>query len=388
MSILDGYTISYAQNREDLLASAFFPDIEKGFYVDVGANHPIRHSVTKILYSKGWRGINVEPNPAMFELIECDRKEDINLNIGISNKGGELNLRLYHSSDGLAGLSTFSPFTKESYTSNTSEETKNYSDIKVKVKTLYDIFIENNIKEIHFMKVDVEGFEYEVLEGNDWNKFRPQLICIEANHLVKDWHKYLESKKYKVVFNDGLNDYLLSEESMFRLEFFDYAKTILLDKQVINSDLAEILQEKEQKLEYFESEYQKTVSDLSRLESEYSVVVNQRNELVQISSSPTKMLRIMLVKVNRRIKYYIDKLQKPRHKHRAPLLKIKSVSRVKSPDLISAAHDYDLQNLKQPNPYLSPRRYLFVILSTGYFLLRKLLKITYRSLRRIKGAES
>ena len=40
-----------------------------GVYVDVGANDAINGSVTKALYLKGWRGINIEPMIDKFESL-------------------------------------------------------------------------------------------------------------------------------------------------------------------------------------------------------------------------------------------------------------------------------------------------------------------------------
>ena len=97
--------ITYSQNREDLLLSGFFDLTKHGFYVDVGANHPIHDSVTKYFYDRGWRGINIEPNPNIYALLVEDRPRDINLQIGVSNVKGSLKLREYPAGD---GLSTFS----------------------------------------------------------------------------------------------------------------------------------------------------------------------------------------------------------------------------------------------------------------------------------------
>ena len=34
--------------------------IPSGFYIDVGACHPVVHSVTKLFYERGWNGINID----------------------------------------------------------------------------------------------------------------------------------------------------------------------------------------------------------------------------------------------------------------------------------------------------------------------------------------
>src|SRR5262249_26863323 len=95
--------VSYAQNCEDVMLHRALRTVQHGFYVDVGANDPVCHSVTKAFYERGWRGINIEPVPSWFEKIEADRAEDINLQIAITDTdGGEADF--YEVAD--TGLST------------------------------------------------------------------------------------------------------------------------------------------------------------------------------------------------------------------------------------------------------------------------------------------
>src|SRR5690349_21423386 len=98
---MSNYRISYAQNREDIILSGFFKNLKKGFYVDVGANHPDTLSITKIFYDQGWSGVNLEPNRELYNLIAQARPRDINLNIGAADTKGELTLREYPDGDGL-----------------------------------------------------------------------------------------------------------------------------------------------------------------------------------------------------------------------------------------------------------------------------------------------
>ena len=76
----------YAQNKEDLLIKSFFPDVKKGFYIDVGANDPVVDSVTKLFYDEGWSGINIEPIKKHIIDLDRLRPRDINLNLGLSDK--------------------------------------------------------------------------------------------------------------------------------------------------------------------------------------------------------------------------------------------------------------------------------------------------------------
>lgn len=385
--ITDNYLVSYAQNGEDLIVAGFFPDIEKGFYVDVGANHPIRHSVTKILYDKGWHGINIEPNIDLFKQIEKHRPNDINLNIGIAGKEGSLELRVYHSRDGLAGLSTFTSEIKEEYAGQENEDTKNFTDVVVKTTSLAQLFKSQKVDTIHFLKVDVEGFENEVLRSNDWKKYRPILLCIESNHLVNDWHDYLKEQKYTVVFNDGLNDYLLANEELSRREKFDYAKTMLLDKPVINSDLAEVLEGIEKRVNYSEHQYNIASANLSKLEQDYDKLIAERNELtwtLQQYNSISRLARALAGRLHRRILFSINKLQQPAGRSRVRHMSITNIPEHTVDELLDASSSYDKKYLRSRSVYTSPRFYAYLLLIGGYRGATKLAKFIFKALRKIK----
>lgn len=220
-----GGCVYYSQNREDLTLASFFPDVEKGFYVDIGGYDPDYDSVTKLFYLRGWRGINVEPQPSGYRKFQEQRPRDINLNIGISSKEGELALRTYAS----GGLSTFSENVKHQYEAAPDSDTKEFKEITVPVRPLKTVFAENKVQHIDFMKVDVEGYEYEVLESNDWDKYRPEVLCIEANHIEHDWRPLLQVANYEFVFNDNLNDYYV-DKGTDRKSKFDFVKDVINDR--------------------------------------------------------------------------------------------------------------------------------------------------------------
>ena len=84
---LDGYALkSYSQEGEDMILRRLFENQTKGFYVDVGAHHPIRFSNTYFFYKKGWRGINIDAMPGSMKLFNKIRPRDINIEKAISDK--------------------------------------------------------------------------------------------------------------------------------------------------------------------------------------------------------------------------------------------------------------------------------------------------------------
>ncbi|RLA51208.1 MAG: FkbM family methyltransferase, partial [Gammaproteobacteria bacterium] len=75
--------ISYAQNYEDVMLRRTLKDVDKGFYIDVGANDPVIDSVTKSFYDTGWHGINIEPVGEWYEKLQQDRPNDTNLQLAV-----------------------------------------------------------------------------------------------------------------------------------------------------------------------------------------------------------------------------------------------------------------------------------------------------------------
>lgn len=168
--------LSYSQEGEDVLLDRLLATQEKGFYVDVGAHHPKRFSNSHYFYMRGWRGINIEPNPAIHDLFRKMRSRDVNLQLGISDLPGEL---LYYEFDDPA-LNTFDEQLMRDRESNTSYRV--IATRRIKVAPLASV-LEMNLnpgQPIDFLSVDVEGLDLNVLRSNDWKRFRPRCVVSEA----------------------------------------------------------------------------------------------------------------------------------------------------------------------------------------------------------------
>ncbi len=203
--------ISYAQNFEDVMLWRALKHIECGFYVDVGANHPTLDSVTKWFYDNGWRGINIEPIEQWFELLEQERPRDINLNIAAGENNGQLTL--FEIAD--TGLSTVN---EEFAQKHQQERDFSYSKVVVPQRTLTSICEDYHLAPVHFLKIDVEGAEKQVLQGLDLTRVRPWIVMVEAtlpNSQIEDyatWEDKLLQNAYRCVYFDGLNRFYLAEE--------------------------------------------------------------------------------------------------------------------------------------------------------------------------------
>jgi len=195
---------SYSQFGEDLEIEKAVGKKENGFYVDVGANDPNQISNTKRFYKKGWTGINIEPNFENYQKFVNERPQDINLNIGIGPQDGEAKFYIFDPNE----LSTFS-----------QEEAQKYQKLGYKLESEKDVRIiplwkvlEEHAqgKEVDFLSVDAEGYDLEVLKSNNWERFRPKVLCVEiAEHgsgkKQAGVEEFLTKIEYTLVKFNGLN---------------------------------------------------------------------------------------------------------------------------------------------------------------------------------------
>jgi FkbM family methyltransferase len=241
------YQITYAQNREDLLLAGILRKVECGFYVDVGANHPEADSVTKIFYDKGWSGINIEPHEHLIHELCRQRPRDINIQAGVASQPGTLRLRTYGVSD---GLSTFSSDLKKMYESLQAGSA--HTETAVEVQSLAEILLRHRpAGHIHFLKIDVEGLELEVLLGNAWERFRPWVVCLERglNTARRDTiAAFLGAWRYIHVFFDGINDYFVPSERRDLWDGFSYAQEIIIGGIPLHAAFLPLLRESADRL--------------------------------------------------------------------------------------------------------------------------------------------
>lgn len=203
--------ISYSQNAEDVLLWRALGHVENGFYIDVGANDPEEHSVTKAFYDAGWRGISIEPLPGFHQAFLEQRPRDVNLAIAAGSSNGELTL---YDTPQMRGWASPEQSVAELHRSEGHEVV----EMTVPVRTLASVCEEHVQGEIHFLKIDVEGFEGEVLKGMDFARWRPWVLVIEATlpnsreTRHAEWDGMVTGQGYRFVWFDGLNRYYVADE--------------------------------------------------------------------------------------------------------------------------------------------------------------------------------
>lgn len=157
-----------------MILRRIFENTPIGTYVDVGAYHPWRFSNTYFFYKRGWSGINLDATPGSAELFHKARPRDLSIEAAISRDGRELTL---YSFDDPA-LNTLDEQVARKLEANLYRVV---ATRRVRTHRLVDILQANlsSGARIDFLTVDVEGMDSEVLESNDWSRFRPDYVLVE-----------------------------------------------------------------------------------------------------------------------------------------------------------------------------------------------------------------
>lgn len=191
--------ISYSQEGEDVVLRRFVG--EHGFYVDIGAHHPKRFSNSYFFYKLGWRGINIDADPDLIQQFESVRPRDINIATGVGAASDELTFYVFNEK-------AVNTFIKE--VAEDRKKVKGWHVVeerKIPVVPLFELLDANLPKgqKIDFMSIDVEGKDLEVLESNDWSKYRPRFLLVEcfgvgtSDKAANDINKFLKKINYQQV---------------------------------------------------------------------------------------------------------------------------------------------------------------------------------------------
>jgi len=205
--------VSYAQRFEDLYLLRCFGDRQDGFYIDIGAGHPVYDNVSFAFYLRGWHGITVEPNPHLSRLARAVRPRDSHHQAVVGAAVGTARFYLVRDFHGLSTTIAGNADAALAQFGKASQE------IEVPATTLRALCEQHAPGAIDFLKVDVEGTEAEVLRGGDWQRFRPRIVVAEAlapYTLAPAWETFepfLAGHGYRYVWFDTLNRYYLAQEA-------------------------------------------------------------------------------------------------------------------------------------------------------------------------------
>ena len=161
-------------NNEDTAILKYFKEKKNGFYVDVGCYHPIHRNNTHLLHMQNWSGVNIDTSQFSIDLFNFMRPKDLNYNCAISDKNK--NIKLFYQKE-LSQLSTIEKGQAESVFQGEIKEKE------IEAFTLDEILSRDKYKDskIDLLDIDVEGADLKVLRGLSFDKFKPELVCVEIH---------------------------------------------------------------------------------------------------------------------------------------------------------------------------------------------------------------
>jgi len=166
--------LSYGFHGEDrILEGMLKPKIGyRGYYVEVGSNHPKFLSNTFGFYRKGWRGVCIDANEKLIKLHRRLRPRDWAIASLVSDSK---TYRTFYSVENNV-LST----TSIQNLIVIKEEGLVYTSEKKPTDTLTDILLACHAPSVFdLLSVDAEEHDFEVLAGLDWRAFSPKVVVVE-----------------------------------------------------------------------------------------------------------------------------------------------------------------------------------------------------------------
>jgi hypothetical protein len=182
------FDLSHSQFGEDMIVryltletkDGIYLETKKGFYVDIGAHHPVFYSNTYYLYCKGWRGINIDGIPGVMESFNVLRPRDINLELLLYPQNTSEKIEYY-----ILNEPAYNTLDKDMAKQAISRGYKLLEKRQIQTSTLEDILDSYLPKdtEIDLMTIDIEGLDEAILMSNDWNKYKPKILIFEKHNV-------------------------------------------------------------------------------------------------------------------------------------------------------------------------------------------------------------
>jgi FkbM family methyltransferase len=205
-------------DQDRVLQEKFFFRQEIGFFVDVGAEEGVLGSNSLFFEEKGWKGICIEPHPESFAKLQAQRKCVCLPVAATSSKGKTKFTKINGPLQVLSGITdTYDERHQERIQREIEKKGGTKEEIEVETETLQSIFQTHGVKEVHYLSVDVEGGELEVLKGINFDDVMIHIIDIENNYpdTFSEVRKFLSKKGFHKSFSILFDEIFINGKSKF-----------------------------------------------------------------------------------------------------------------------------------------------------------------------------
>jgi FkbM family methyltransferase len=198
------YRSQYQQDQ--FVRETFFPTVNDGFFLEIGADDGLDRSNTRFFEEAGWTGICIEPSPSRFPALARNRRCEC-LNVAIASSPGEVEfLDITGYGKGLSGIVRhYDPRHLERIERETTDNprTSSKSVVRVPAVRLDGILQARGLTRVDYCSIDVEGSELDVLAAIDFQLVTIQVITIEDNYGDSAIPRVLTGRGYRLVTTLG-----------------------------------------------------------------------------------------------------------------------------------------------------------------------------------------
>lgn len=211
----------HSQDKQDeILEKNVFKGYKRGIFVDVGAWDGVCYSNTLFFErEREWSGIHIEPIQAQYEELVKNRPNAVNLNVAVSDFEGQTEFLSISGDTGmLSGIKSnydtrhLQRIEKETIQNNTQATT-----VTVPVRRLDSIFKEHNVQRVHYLSIDAEGSEMQIMRSIDFESTYIDVIGFENNYpdKTKPIIEFLQQKGYIQLPMKSIDIFMIRKNSPF-----------------------------------------------------------------------------------------------------------------------------------------------------------------------------
>jgi FkbM family methyltransferase len=216
---------SFSQAGEDQIIRYLVNDclqLKQPTYLDIGTNHPFLGNNTYYFYSRGSRGVCVEPDPRYEKLIKRYRRKDIFIRAGVGTTGS-VKAQFYLFPEKYSGWNTFS---EEEALKRKAETGIDYKIVQQDILNINEIIKHNFSPHPNIISLDVEGLDLSILQSLDFEKYRPEIICVESitfsnsneQEKIDEISNLVKSKNYFVFADTYVNTIFCKAEAFKKIK--------------------------------------------------------------------------------------------------------------------------------------------------------------------------
>lgn len=211
----------YSQDKQDeILDKHVFKGYKRGVFVEIGAWDGVCFSNTLFFEKeRKWTGITIEPLPDRYEQLVKNRPNTINLNVAINDVEGETEFLAISGNTGmLSGIkSNYDTRHLQRIEKETTELQTQATTIKVQTQRLDSVFRQHNIQRVHYLSIDAEGSEMNIVRSIDFDFTYIDVIGFENNYpeTTKPILEFLETKGYRKLPIQSYDVFMIRKNSPF-----------------------------------------------------------------------------------------------------------------------------------------------------------------------------